>query len=332
MGCRKLDTDFCNFLAVIHAEKRHYAEKKCVNYYPFGLEHKGYNNVVNGTENNYQTFLGQETNNELGLNWLTFRYRNYMPEIGRFFGVDPVSEDYMSISTYQFAHNNPIWKIELEGLEGVPVNNFDALNHEPVVGGSLNPASHMVLPIGDSTARNYGSSDQKSTRPNETSSGGDYRDVTPFVSTSADVVESTAKLSKDVNLKSIGNKAGMLGDIYTITDLSVKYYEEGVTEDLVEDVATNSVSVIGGPASPMIDLIVFDGKQEDGVTNTENLERSYSNSYRNNRAYVYKASLESKEKPKTDSKTGRNMLDMTIFYFFTFQWDEISDMQERNRD
>lgn len=44
-----------------------------------------------------------------------------MPEIGRFFGVDPVSSEYMSISTFQFAHNNPVWKIELEGLKGIKV-------------------------------------------------------------------------------------------------------------------------------------------------------------------------------------------------------------------
>lgn len=127
------------------------------NYYPFGLEHKGYNNVVNGREHPYG-FLNQEEQNELGLNWLTFRYRNYMPEIGRFFGVDPVSEDYMSISTYQFAHNNPIWKIELEGLEGVPVDGFDQVNHEPVVGNTNIGSS--AIPIGDSTAGNYGSAYQ----------------------------------------------------------------------------------------------------------------------------------------------------------------------------
>lgn len=77
-------------------------------------------------------FLGQESNEELGLGWLTFRYRNYMPEIGRFFGVDPISSEYMSISTYQFAHNNPIWKIEIEGLEGQEKQGKDKQHHEPV--------------------------------------------------------------------------------------------------------------------------------------------------------------------------------------------------------
>lgn len=77
-------------------------------------------------------FLGQERQDELGLNWDTFRHRNYDYAIGRFFGVDPVSEEYMSISTYQFAHNNPVWKIELEGLEGKETQGKDLSNHEPI--------------------------------------------------------------------------------------------------------------------------------------------------------------------------------------------------------
>ena len=108
------------------------------NYYPFGLKHKGYNNVVSSNGNSTAqkwNFLGQESNEELGLNWLTFRYRNYDAATARFFGVDPVAEEYMSITTYQFAHNNPIWKIEIEGLEGATTNKEgkgDALNHEPI--------------------------------------------------------------------------------------------------------------------------------------------------------------------------------------------------------
>ncbi|MBG6133202.1 RHS repeat-associated protein [Aquimarina sp. EL_43] len=104
-------------------------------YYPFGLEMEygidHPNSKVNGRKHNYD-YLGQERQEELGLNWLTFRYRNYIPEIGRFFGVDPVSEDYMSISTYQFAHNSPVWKIEIEGLEGEPTAGVDVVSQEPV--------------------------------------------------------------------------------------------------------------------------------------------------------------------------------------------------------
>ena len=125
-------------------------------YYPFGLKHTynldrrdiGYfDHLLAGTldpnqdtrrtrmvsNNGYQyKFIGEERQEELGLNWDTFRHRNYDYTIGRFFGVDPITEEYMSISPYQFAHNNPVWKIELEGLEGVETSGQDIVNREPV--------------------------------------------------------------------------------------------------------------------------------------------------------------------------------------------------------
>ncbi len=93
------------------------------NYYPFGLEHKGYNNVIVGTENNYRTFQGQEIDKELGLNWLSFKYRNYDPAIGRFVQIDPLSESFSHQSHYNFAENEVIRGYELEGLEKVNSND-----------------------------------------------------------------------------------------------------------------------------------------------------------------------------------------------------------------
>ena len=76
-------------------EKRATAEKKRVNYYPFGLKHKGYNNVVNGVEYNYKNFQGQELTKDLDLNVLEFKFRIHDPAIGRFWQVDPLAEDYV---------------------------------------------------------------------------------------------------------------------------------------------------------------------------------------------------------------------------------------------
>jgi len=87
------------------------------NYYPFGLEHKGYNNVVNGTENNYKTYQGQEISKELGYNMLEFKYRHYDPAIGRFVAVDPLASKYPYNSTYAFQENKLGLGVELEGLE-----------------------------------------------------------------------------------------------------------------------------------------------------------------------------------------------------------------------
>jgi RHS repeat-associated protein len=83
--------------------------------YPFGLEHKGYNNVVNGTENNYQTYQGQELEEELGKNTLAFQWRDCDPVIGRFNKVDRFAEKYYDTSPYTFVKNNPIRNIEVRG-------------------------------------------------------------------------------------------------------------------------------------------------------------------------------------------------------------------------
>jgi len=101
-------------------------------YYPFGLKHQEYStfgfvsNPIQGViiapliNNPYKyKYQGQELQDELGLNWYSFKWRNYMPDIGRFFNVDPLSEDYAEQSPYTFCQNSPVAYMELEGLEGV---------------------------------------------------------------------------------------------------------------------------------------------------------------------------------------------------------------------
>lgn len=85
-----------------------YSEKlKENNYYPFGLQHKGYNNVVNGTAHPYK-FGGKELNEELGLDWYDYGARNYSPDLGRWMNIDMKAEAYYPISPYQYVLNNPI--------------------------------------------------------------------------------------------------------------------------------------------------------------------------------------------------------------------------------
>ena len=67
------------------------------NYYSFGLKHSGYN------ENNLQLvykykFQGQERQDDLSLNWDSFKWRNYDFTIGRFFNIDPLTEKYPNFS------------------------------------------------------------------------------------------------------------------------------------------------------------------------------------------------------------------------------------------
>ncbi|BFP42647.1 hypothetical protein FGF1_34920 [Flavobacteriaceae bacterium GF1] len=87
------------------------------NYYPFGLEHKGYNNQINGVENNYMTYSGKELDESLGLNWLDFGFRNYDASIGRWMSIDPLAEKYYDKSGYNYAFNNPVFFVDPDGQE-----------------------------------------------------------------------------------------------------------------------------------------------------------------------------------------------------------------------
>src|SRR5690554_4124886 len=108
-------------------------------YYPFGLRHKvyvtgskrqhGFGNdggggdiddveLINVLRTDYQyKYQGQERQDELGLNWDSFKWRNYDYAIGRFMSIDPLSEKYSYQSHYNFSENRVIDGRELEGLE-----------------------------------------------------------------------------------------------------------------------------------------------------------------------------------------------------------------------
>jgi len=94
-------------------------------YYPFGLTMSGISsNALKGTnypENNYK-FNGKELNNKefgdgTGLEWYDYGMREYDPQIGRFFRIDPLVHDYVYLTPYQYAGNEPIRNIDLDGLE-----------------------------------------------------------------------------------------------------------------------------------------------------------------------------------------------------------------------
>jgi RHS repeat-associated protein len=120
-------------------------------YYPFGLKHTGYNSdrfvfvpILESTGGKFNSiirpyrpapdildyfslslnydykFQGQERQDELGLNWDSFKWRNYDYAIGRFMSIDPLTEEYHTWSPYVFSGNRVVDSRELEGLE--PVN------------------------------------------------------------------------------------------------------------------------------------------------------------------------------------------------------------------
>ncbi|WP_299273766.1 DUF6443 domain-containing protein [uncultured Psychroserpens sp.] len=102
------------------------------NYYPFGLKHKGYNNVVTSTNPALKkTYNGKELQDELGLDWYDYGARNYDASLGRFMNIDRFSEKYEHMTPYQYTFNNPIRFIDVNGdyvFVGIMDDNGDQVN------------------------------------------------------------------------------------------------------------------------------------------------------------------------------------------------------------
>ncbi|OWW23528.1 hypothetical protein B4Q04_20235 [Zobellia sp. OII3] len=85
------------------------------NFYPFGLKHKGYNEVVsplgNSTAKKFK-YQGQELNNSLGYDMYEFELRHYDPAIGRFVTTDPYEQ---FDSPYVAMGNNPVVSFDPDG-------------------------------------------------------------------------------------------------------------------------------------------------------------------------------------------------------------------------
>jgi RHS repeat-associated protein len=76
--------------------------------------------------NNYK-FNGKELNHKefsdgTGLDWYSYGMREYDPQIGRFFRVDPITDKFYELTPYQYASDNPIRNKDIDGLEGYDAN------------------------------------------------------------------------------------------------------------------------------------------------------------------------------------------------------------------
>lgn len=98
-------------------------------YYPFGLTFNEFKRE-DGKGNKMNTFQDQELVTDLDVNWVSFKWRNHQPDIGRFFNVDPLAEDYYYNSPYAFSENHVVAHVELEGLEKMHFTKAAQLNKQ----------------------------------------------------------------------------------------------------------------------------------------------------------------------------------------------------------
>ena len=94
-------------------EKKNDSPNFCIDYYPFGLTFNSYQRPGE-TEQKY-LYNGKELQTDLDLGWYDYGARMYMPDIGRFFSVDPKVNTFTSLSPYVYAANNPILFIDKNG-------------------------------------------------------------------------------------------------------------------------------------------------------------------------------------------------------------------------
>jgi RHS repeat-associated protein len=81
-------------------------------YYAFGATIEGLSSTT--SPNKYQ-YNGKEWNDDFGLQWNDYGARFYDPWVGRWWGVDPMADQYRKWSPYNYAMDNPVRFIDPDG-------------------------------------------------------------------------------------------------------------------------------------------------------------------------------------------------------------------------
>ncbi|SFO40042.1 RHS repeat-associated core domain-containing protein [Paenimyroides ummariense] len=89
------------------------------NYYPFGLQHTGYNDIANSCRNEEAEaykFLNKEYEDSFALNVTETDFRHYDSALGRFNVLDPMAELAPDFTPYRYGFNNPVFWEDSTGL------------------------------------------------------------------------------------------------------------------------------------------------------------------------------------------------------------------------
>ena len=208
-------------------------------YYPFGLKHKKYGSVdkdlVCVNEDCYEIgidvvppqarktyqykYQGQELQDELGLNWYSYKWRNYDPAIARFMSIDPLAEEYEDYTTYQFSSNQPVHAIELEGLESSDdKNKRKELDPNSVKYKAVEGLFNVIMAMGDLGAKVEGTQANTIEEKIEYSSSGMrfIIDNTFFIQGTKQMNKTSSSNTKSSNTKTTTTTNTKTGLIYKV--------------------------------------------------------------------------------------------------------------------
>jgi len=92
-------------------------------YYPFGMTMNGLNYLTanDQIDKNKYLYNGKEIQEDFGLDWYDYGARFYDAQLGRWHVPDPMAEKRSWLSTYQYAQNNPIFRIDADGMLDEPI-------------------------------------------------------------------------------------------------------------------------------------------------------------------------------------------------------------------
>jgi RHS repeat-associated protein len=101
-------------------------------YYAYGLKIAAISSqkpadVNEGKLKNDYLYNVKELFDDADLNWYDYGFRNYDPQIGRFVQIDPLTDDYPFLSTYLYAGDDPINKVDVDGLFGGIATSFETV-------------------------------------------------------------------------------------------------------------------------------------------------------------------------------------------------------------
>lgn len=131
-------------------------------YYAFGLRIDGISSKkldvgLEGALKNNNLYNDKELFDDGDLDWYDYGFRNYDPQIGRFPQLDPLTDDYPELTPYQYASNEPIANVDMDGLEkatsivdftyNVASKSDLVLGHVSQVSTELTKTATHLLPI-----------------------------------------------------------------------------------------------------------------------------------------------------------------------------------------